>query len=382
MTGDAAWILLAVWIVMTGLVEYGSRHYPRLSNVAAPATRADAWPFVSIVMPVRDEEARIGLTLERLMALSYPHYEVIVVNDQSGDGTPAILQRMANGQPAMHIVNLTSSDPDWLGKPYAMHQGALRVQGSWILFMDADTMLDASALTRAVSYAQQQRLSYLSIVPDLNIPASGAQAFLGFFGMLLAYSLMPLAMNAKSRRGSIGIGAFQLVDKEAYERVGGHHRIRYCIADDLSLARHCKQAGLRTGVLLAGGAVQLPWYATFSEALHGFEKNFYSMAQFRFSRVVALVVFLSIFFYLPWILGIGGGQIAGFASVALGWAEYVHIGRQGVHPFGWRAVILYPVMPVLLFYTLLRSALLAERQRGVWWRGRFYSLKALRRRCP
>jgi GT2 family glycosyltransferase len=262
-----------------------------------------------------------------------------------------------------------------------MAQGVAQARGSWILFMDADTVLDSTALSRAVVYASTQQLSYLTIVPELNIPGAGAQAFLGLFGMLLAYSLMPLAMNTAFRHGSIGIGAFQLIARDAYDRVGGHYPIRYCIADDLSLARRCKQAGCRTRVLLGGPVVQLPWYATFSAAVHGFEKNFYSMAQFRLGKVVILVGFLSVFFYLPWILGLTG-HVVGLAAGILGWAEYVHIGRQGVHPFGWRPVLLYPVMPLLLFYTLLRSAALAERQRGVWWRGRFYALADLRRRCP
>ena len=94
-------------------------------------------PTYSIVIPAYNEGARLGATLEKVLAyLQQQNYdaEVIVVNDGSRDNTAEIVRELARTNPALRLVE----NPGNRGKGYSVRNGMLNAHGQVILFSDAD----------------------------------------------------------------------------------------------------------------------------------------------------------------------------------------------------------------------------------------------------
>jgi dolichyl-phosphate beta-glucosyltransferase len=94
-------------------------------------------PRLTIVIPAYNEEARLGPTLERVKVWLSEwggSFEVLVVDDGSEDGTPAVAQAWADGHPGFAIHRLGENR----GKGAAVREGFARSRGDFVLFSDAD----------------------------------------------------------------------------------------------------------------------------------------------------------------------------------------------------------------------------------------------------
>src|ERR1700722_3336485 len=105
-----------------------------------------ALPFLSIIVPARDEERSIEAGVRSLLDQRWIDHEVVVVNDRSTDATPHILERIAADDARLTVIDGRDvPDSGWVGKPWALTQGAAVARGEWLLFTDADTVHDARA---------------------------------------------------------------------------------------------------------------------------------------------------------------------------------------------------------------------------------------------
>lgn len=116
-----------------------ARLTPKLS-VASPPPAGDL-PFVSVVVPARNEERNIEACLLSIAAQNYPVFEIVVVDDQSVDETPAILARLAAANPRIRLIAGAELPAGWMGKPHALEQAVRHTRGSLLLFVDADVRL-------------------------------------------------------------------------------------------------------------------------------------------------------------------------------------------------------------------------------------------------
>jgi glycosyl transferase family 2 len=215
---------------------------PRARVAAARSAAGSAGPRASVLIPARDEAARIGACVRAAAAQGA---EVLVLDDGSTDGT-ADLAAAAGAE-----VHRGAPLPEgWLGKPYACAQLArLADPGSTVLaFLDADVVLSPGALDAA--------LDALDGV-DLVSPYPRQLAVTGLERLvqpLLQWSILtfvPLRLAERSRRPSLAVagGQFLLVRRDAYERAGGHAAVRAEVLDDLALARAVRAHGGRTTVV-------------------------------------------------------------------------------------------------------------------------------------
>ena len=122
-------VTFSFWLVATWVVMRGNRRMRRLATLTAPAPVA--WPRVSIVLAARNEGATLGAAVPTMLALDYPHLEVIAVNDRSEDDTGAVLDAIAIRQPRLRVDHIGELPPGWIGKTHALHHGAARATGAW-----------------------------------------------------------------------------------------------------------------------------------------------------------------------------------------------------------------------------------------------------------
>lgn len=371
-------VCLAVVVPFAMLVR-NRRAIPTLPVSLEPVTL----PRLSVVVPARDEAATIGRAIASVIAQAYPDLEVIVVDDRSRDATGEVVRELAARDARVRAVRVDELPAAWLGKNHALWRGAELASGEWLLFTDADVVFAPGALRRAVSYAIAQRLDHLTLAPRLIARGVLLRAFVSFF----AYSFIALwraylANDPESAQG-VGIGAFNLVRREAYERIGTMRALSLRPDDDIRLGRRLRGFGFRQRILNGKELLSVEWYPSLHAAISGLEKSMYSSLEYRVIAAGAVLVYLVATMIWPFagILVLGGIDRAllavAVACLAVGLLETY---RQAMGPLTPSAIVLALLLPfsaACFAYAILRSAFLAET-RGVRWRGTTYPLALLR----
>ncbi|MDF1521798.1 MAG: glycosyltransferase family 2 protein [Trueperaceae bacterium] len=240
-------------------------------------------PLVSLLVPARNEEANVGGCVRSLLAQTYPHLEVVVLDDRSEDGTRAILEReraaaTAAGDDRLVVRSGEEPPAGWTGKNWACHQLALAARGEVLLFADADTVfVDPDAVGGIVRALQASRADLLSGLPRqlLGTPGEALLVPMVYWALL---SFTPLALARVWRRAPIAraVGQLMAFRRDAYEAIGGHAAVRGSVVDDIDLARSVASARLAWHLLDATSIVTCRMYRSGREAAAGFARNLFA----------------------------------------------------------------------------------------------------------
>jgi glycosyltransferase involved in cell wall biosynthesis len=332
------------------------------------------------VVAAKDEEARVEQAARSLLAQEYPGLTVSVVDDRSTDATPEILRRLAARDPRLTVARVDTLPPGWTGKSHAIATAAARATTEWLLFTDGDVDLAPDACRRAVSLAMRDGTDHLAVGPDLEVETLGEAVFIAYFVIMFHVSQEPWKAEDPRSRASIGIGAFNLVRREVYERAGGHAAIRFELIDDLALGRLLKRSGARQRFALPAGFVGVRWHIGVRGLVRGVEKNAFAAVGYRTVPALLAVVAQTTIAVMP-VLGLFlPGWLPKVASLAAwgGAALAYFVASRSIRIRTWQ-VIFMPVGGVLFAYAFLRSTILTLARGGVVWRGTFYRLGDLRR---
>jgi len=379
--GLALFGLTAFFWVFHGLrVAYGALHLPFIKDFA-PASDADC-PRISLIFAARDEEEKLPAALATLAAIDYPHLEIIAVNDRSQDSTGRILDEFefANGQGRVCVVHVEALPSGWLGKTHALQKGYERSTGDWLLFTDADVRFAPEALRRAVALVKQRKLDHLTLFGDVEMVGFWEKVLITFFGMAFHIATDPYRVSDPRSWAYVGVGAFQLLKRSAYEAAGTHRRLAMEVVDDMKLGKMVKQAGFRSSVSLAQDAVVIRWHAGLRNLVRGVTKNFFAALGYKVGLVLLAAIAMLLLDVSPFVaMFTGHGWIrvlaATSAVIALGFHTGVSIVMR-VSPF---YALTHPIGAVLFCYMLLRSTVVTLWRGGVTWRDTFYPLEELKR---
>jgi glycosyltransferase involved in cell wall biosynthesis len=366
------WLLNAIDIVR------GVPKLPAISNVA-PLVDADC-PAVSIIFAARDEDEKLPGALQKFLALDYPRYEVIAVDDRSEDGTAEILEGAALKDSRLKYVRVNSLPAGWLGKPHALQKAYEQASGEWLLFTDADVHFSPALLRRAVALAQRERWDHLTLLGSVEMHTIGERIALTFFGMGFVIGIRPWRVSDPHSSGYAGIGAFQMVRRSVYEAFGGHRRLAMEVVDDMKLGKLVKEAGYRSGVGKAWKEVRVRWHAGVGNIVRGTTKNFFAAAGFNFWLACVQLASVLLMCVLPWVaLPFLRGWALVFDAIAVGVMFATHAGvsiEVGVSPlYG----LTEPLGALIFAWMLARSTIVTLWSGGITWRGTFYPLEELRR---
>jgi glycosyltransferase involved in cell wall biosynthesis len=373
-----ALVMLAVVIPFAVLVRHRGS-IPKLPDTRPPSTL----PRLSVIVPARDEAGAIRRAVGSLLAQEYADLEVVVVDDRSRDATGDVIRELAANDPRVHAIRVDALPAGWLGKNHALWRGAALASGEWLLFTDADVVFAPGALRRAVAYAAAEGLEHLTLAPRLLARGLFLRAFVAFF----AYAFIALwgaylANDPKSRRG-VGIGAFNLVRRSAYERIGTMRALSLRPDDDIRLGRRLRAFGFRQRVVNGNEVLAIEWYPSLRAAISGLEKSMYSNMEYRLTDAAGVVVFLLATMVWPFagLIALGGIDrlLLGLVALCLV-AGLVETYRQAIGPLTPSVIVIAALLPLsaaFFVYTIGRSVFFAETQ-GVRWRGTTYPLPLLR----
>jgi chlorobactene glucosyltransferase len=342
-------------------------------------------PLVSVIVPARNEAHNIARCAASILSTSYPHLELVIVDDSSTDGTADIAKKATAGDSRVRIVRNSPLPEGWFGKQWACATGA-RVSGGDILqFTDADTLHTPDLVTRSVNAMRGTAADLFSI--------AGRQELGGFWEKVIQpqiFSVLSMRYGGtesvtRSTRVSskIANGQCIFVRRDSYTAIGGHGSVRSSVAEDLLLAQRFFAA--RKNVVLMMGVKQLStrMYASLAEIINGWRKNVFAggidavpfgkVGQSLFPLALLLPPIIQLLPPIALTLALVGmptgnvvllWAIISCAATLFWWiVAYVAVGENPLY------ALAYPLGAVVLLYIFFTAVI---RGRRVTWKGRTY----------
>ena len=372
-----ALVAVVPWCIAPFFTLLLKQFVPKFEQVAPRTSPKGSLPRLSVLIPACNEADTIEHALRTLLKQEYPNLEVVVVNDRSEDDTGEIINRLAKEDHRIRAVHVEHLPTGWLGKVHALKVASEQASGEWMLCSDADIHFSRDCLKRAVLYAEQESLDHLSLLPTMTSRSIWARFGIvsALRGILIA--VKPWHINDKDRSEGLGVGAFNLIRRVAFEDTIGFEWFKMDVADDVALGQLMKNATGRSHILIATDTVEVEWYPSIEKVFLGLEKNaFAQVARCDFHRGMIIGVSLIWMGLAPLIL---------FAIGETLWAVTPWIGAFAT------GLILHSAMGISILDTIgsfffgdimmgvvtLRSTWLGRERGGVIWRGTVYSSEEL-----
>ena len=371
----ASSIALAVWLYL--LLARGAFWRCAERDDWEPAELA-AWPGVTAVVPARNEAEGIAACIGSLLQQDYRGpWKVILVDDDSSDGTADIARRaaVAGTGERLRVVTSKGLPAGWTGKLWAEKQGidaatALPQPPDYLLLTDADIVHAPDSVTRLVAHAEAKKLVLTSLMVKLRCVSfaerANIPAFIFFFQMLYPFS----AVNRPQSPVAAAAGGCMLVRADALREAGGIEVIRGALIDDCALAKALKSHG-PIWLGLTERVRSIRPYPALADIRRMVVRSAY--AQLRYSPLLLLgtVAGMVLTYLVPplmAIFGSGAARVIGLATWLLMFIAYQPTLRfYRLSPL-WGIALPAIALQYLLF--TLDSAYQYVRGRGGSWKGR------------
>jgi cellulose synthase/poly-beta-1,6-N-acetylglucosamine synthase-like glycosyltransferase len=338
------------------------------------------FPRVSLIVPALNEEEHVEKALTGLTNQDYPNYEIIAINDRSTDRTGELMERVAsasNGR--VRVVHVKELPAGWLGKTHAMWLGVQQSTGDFLLFTDADIHFRHDTLRRTMAAVEMTNADHFVLLPHLKTGTKGERAMYAFFQLMFVFAHRPWKVQDPKTRDSIGLGAFNLIRRTAYDALGTYAALKLAVVDDMMLGEVVKRSGFRQRCAYGHELIWLHWAHGARGVIKNFTKNFFAAARYDTLRTTGAGVLAAAINLLPF-LGLW---------LARGWARLpfvitllaiagLYVGVTRMQRITWLYFFIHPISTGLFLYAMFRSMFVTLRFGGVLWRGTKYSLQDLR----
>jgi glycosyltransferase involved in cell wall biosynthesis len=262
-----------------------------ISETSLPKKIIQSSELVSVMIPARNEENKIGNILQDLIKQDYSNIEIIVFDDQSEDKTREIVKEFASADTRIRLVCSEGLPEGWLGKNYACHSLSKHSKGDYLLFLDADVRIKNNTIGKAVSFSRKHNLTLISIFPKQIIESTGERITVPNMNYILL-SLLPLILVRKSKFPSLSAanGQFMFFKAGIYNSIEPHMLMKNNKVEDISIARYLKQNQYKISCLVGDDDINCRMYSGFTDAVTGFSKNV--IAFFGNSFLLAVIFWL------------------------------------------------------------------------------------------
>ena len=379
----AHYIALAVPIIPMVIGIVNNRCLDSLDDYFQTSGEDKPEKLISVLIPARNEEQKIGLCIKHLLSQDYTNLEILVLDDESIDNTGDIVSsfndsrvRLIKGQPL----------PDgWTGKNWACHQLSQNANGEFFVFSDADTTLGKRVLTLALIALKTKKLDLVTLVPR-RVTSNISERFMFPFidWAIFCWLPMKLAYRSQNPQFSATYGQFMLFKRNSYFAIGGHGAVRDTNLDDFELGRLIKEQNFKWFLMHGKSQVVTLPYDDNLSAVRGISRSIFPALHYRLSLLLVMSFVLIIIGFIPLvtlvfeifasdrsITGIAISFIS-FVSMAISWGVVCNtLGHNRV------LALLFPVS--ILFMIVIAHHSLVSNVLGLTdWKGRGLTAKRLR----
>ena len=330
---------------------------------------------VTVLVPARNEADRIGecIAAVRTALDAVPSGRVLVLDDDSSDGTAAVVGRAAAADARVRLLTGAAPPPGWLGKPWACQQLAdvalehdtSRGSAGVLVFVDADVRLEAQALAAGVQMLRESGLAMVCPYPRQEA-ITWAERLVQPLLQWSWLTTLPLDLAERSPRPSLvaANGQLLVIDAAAYAALGGHRQVRAEVLDDLALLRAVKRAGGRGAIADGTRLASCRMYDGWPALRDGYAKSLWSAFGSRRGAAAAMGL-LGLTYVLPAAAAAGGSRVGlvGYGAGVAGRAVVARRVQGRVAP----DALLHPVSVLMLAWLTVDSW---RRRTAVQWKGR------------
>lgn len=353
------WLFITAALVVMALTSIlNALSFPRLRIAQSQHT-----PFVSLLIPARNEAGVIATTIRHLLAQDYPHYEIILLDDHSTDGTSELAQAAAQGDLRLKILGGADLPQGWLGKNWACQQLGAAAEGHFLIFTDADVRWEADALSRLIAAQEKHQAALLTVWPTQITHTWSERLCVPLMALaIMAYLPELLVRFAPFSAFAAANGQCLAFKRGAYQAIGGHDSVKANIVEDVALARRIKAAGHKLVMLDGSGAISCRMYENWAGVRAGFAKNILAGHGNSPLFLLASTLFHWMVFVLPWLALILGG-------ISALWAGALIILGVGVRMLSAAITRQRPLDALLMPLSVLLMTIIAGQ--ALWWRWRY-----------
>lgn len=381
--------------LILGLFGLTCAFYHYLRQVERSTIPDKSLPFISILVPARNEEGKIERCIESLLNQDYPNFELIIIDDRSTDRTGEIIEGFAARDSRVRYVQGKDAPDGWIGKCNALAHAVGYASGDWLVFTDADTYHNPNSVRDAVSHAVVNKLDLLSFMPMQELGSFPERLIMP---LLLGSFLLgdPFhTVNDSDAKRAYAYGQFVLCRGSSYDAVGGHQSVRDEIVEDHAMARVFKEKGYKIAVADGKNLYSVRMYTDLESLWHGWTKNLFSFIDSRLSNLALILVMMNTvvllpYFELAWVIAEwfeGDVTINTYRLTVLVLVQYVTLflwyKKTAEHFKGvdWRHFFLHPFGIIGVSALYIHSAYLVLFGEQVNWKGRRYVVNTRKTIC-
>ena len=256
-------------------------------------------PFVSVIVPARNEQDNIERCILSLLGQNYPNFEVIVIDDNSTDNTLDIMQNIKSRETNLQaktlmILSLTDKPDDWTGKTWASQQGYLKSSGNVLLFTDADTYFSSTdTISLTILYMQKKDLDVLTGIPYIELRDFWSKITMpvwNHFSILLGANTA--CMNNPKCKAAYLNGSFIMINRKVFEEIGTYQSVRKAIQEDKSLGVRIKEAGYSMKIVRIDKIMSALWSRDLHTLWHGIGRTLAPMNRLRIAMNLLIIFFM------------------------------------------------------------------------------------------
>lgn len=262
-------------------------------------------PFVSILIPMRNEEKNVTTLIQNLKELTYENFEVILLDDRSEDNTKPLALKAIGSDKRFQLMEGVPLQEGWVGKVHACHQLSKQATGDYLLFIDADVRLHEDSIEKTLPFFQTNKIKLVTGFPRFPV-TSLLSILLVPMQHLVVWTHLPafFANYTRFTKSTAAHGAFMLFETKAYEAIGGHSSVQSSLVEDVHIARKLKENGYFVKLINNTAYVTCHMYDTNKEVWEGFLKNIYTGIGRSKMMVFMLTIYYTLFYIVPFPLAI------------------------------------------------------------------------------
>ncbi|MFC0522200.1 glycosyltransferase [Pontibacillus salicampi] len=366
--------VLAVFSVLEGILLVwlmcNTFFLPKLPSEERKTTTSE---LVSILIPLRNEEAHVPDLIVNLKSITYPNIEILLLDDQSTDATKALLEEHIQGDSRFTIIPGVPLPDGWNGKVHACHRLSKQARGAHLFFIDADVRVSATIVEQTLAFMNNNKADMISGFPRY-ITKPLVQLLVTMQHFIIQLHL-PLFLANKTGRTSTtaACGQFIAFKRSIYDYIGGHKAVYASLLEDVELARLVKKHSGRMILANISDNVECYMYPSLQSAWEGFTKNIFVGIGKSKAGALTLSLFYCLFYVMPFMLflySLGTDFYYAIPFLIIVLHKLVVDLRSRTNPLFSLGISLSAVMLMGVLWSSMYKAITGK---AYTWKGRFYS---------